>query len=44
MISEMQALHKNHTWDLVPLPLLGDVVGNRWITKLKEKLIGLLID
>lgn len=31
MIAEMEALHSNHTWDLVPLPPGKSKVGCRWI-------------
>lgn len=40
MESEMLALNRNQTWDLVPPPNHGNVVGNRWIFKIKRKADG----
>ena len=31
MIEEMEALHKNHTWELVKLPLGKTPVGCKWV-------------
>lgn len=28
---EMDALHSNHTWDLVPRPSRADIIGYRWL-------------
>ena len=33
--SELDALTKNHTWDLVTLPPRQSVVGCKWIYKIK---------
>lgn len=35
MQEEMAALIKNKTWILVPPPHLGNIIGNRWIYKVK---------
>ena len=35
MKEELDALSKNHTWDLVTLPLGKSVVGCKWIYKIK---------
>ena len=35
MKEELDALTKNHTWDLVTLPLEQSVVGCKWIYKIK---------
>lgn len=36
MKSEMKALNKNETWDLVELPKGQKTVGSKWVFKLKE--------
>ena len=37
---ELDALSKNHTWDLVILPLGKSVVGCKWIYKIKTRFDG----
>ena len=37
MNEELDALHKNHTWDMVDLPPSQSVVGCRWVYKIKTK-------
>ena len=37
MKEELDALTKNHTWDLVTLPLGQSVVGCKWIYKIKTR-------
>ena len=37
MNEELNALHKNHTWDIVDLPLGWYIVGCRWVYKIKTK-------
>ena len=37
---ELDALTKNHTWDLVTLPLRQSVVGCKWIYKIKTRFDG----
>ncbi|KAL0416885.1 UNVERIFIED_CONTAM: Retrovirus-related Pol polyprotein from transposon RE1 [Sesamum latifolium] len=37
MHQEIIALEKNHTWDVVPLPLDKRPIGNKWVYKLKVK-------
>ena len=37
MKEELNALSKNHTWDLVTLPLGKSVVGYKWIYKIKTR-------
>ena len=36
MQEEVEALHKNKTWDLVPLPSGRKAIGNRWVYKIKR--------
>ena len=40
MSDEMHALNSNHTWTLVPPPSHGNIIGNRWIYKIKRKADG----
>ncbi|XP_021974751.1 uncharacterized mitochondrial protein AtMg00820-like [Helianthus annuus] len=40
MNEEMEALHRNYTWDLVDLPAGRSVVGCKWIYKIKYKSTG----
>ncbi|KAL5733172.1 hypothetical protein ACOSP7_032514 [Xanthoceras sorbifolium] len=40
MNEELDALHKNHTWDIVDLPPGQSVVGCRWVYKIKTKADG----
>ena len=37
METEIQALHKNHTWDLVALPPGKKAIGSKWVFKVKLK-------
>ena len=36
MQKEIEALHKNKTWDLVPLPQGRKPIGNKWVYKIKR--------
>ena len=40
MKEELDALTKNHTWDLVTLPLRQSVVGCKWTYKIKTHFDG----
>ena len=40
MEEEMDSLAKNNTWDLVELPEGRNVVGCKWVFKLKRKVDG----
>ncbi|KAL0433957.1 UNVERIFIED_CONTAM: Retrovirus-related Pol polyprotein from transposon RE1 [Sesamum latifolium] len=40
MKAELDALHKNNTWDITPLPKDKRAIGCRWIYKLKLKADG----
>ena len=40
MNEELDALHKNNTWDMVHLPLGQFVVSCRWVYKIKTKADG----
>ena len=40
MKEELDALSKNHTWDLVTLPLGKSMVGCKWIYKIKTRCDG----
>ena len=37
MNEELDALHKNHTWDMVDLPPGQSIIGCRWVYKIKIK-------
>ena len=37
---EYEALMKNKTWDLVPYPNEKNVIGNKWIYKVKFNSVG----
>jgi hypothetical protein len=36
MQEEIEALHKNNTWDLVPLPQGRKAIDNKWVYKIKR--------
>ncbi|KAH9323340.1 hypothetical protein KI387_017979, partial [Taxus chinensis] len=38
MEEEMEALHKNKMWELVPLPKERKAIGNKWVLKLKKNI------
>jgi hypothetical protein len=40
MYDEIKALHSNHTWSLVPFHLLMNVVGSRWMYRIKHHVDG----
>ena len=40
MDSDMDALYRTKSWDLVPLPPNANVVGNKWVYKIKQKANG----
>ena len=40
MNKELDALHKNHTWDMVDLLPSQSVVGCKWVYKIKTKVDG----
>ena len=40
MFEELDALHKNHTWDMVDLSPGQSIVGCRWVYKIKTKTDG----
>ena len=40
MEDEMQSIHKNHTWDLVPLSLEKKAITSKWVYKTKPGLHG----
>ena len=33
---ELDALHSNHTWNVVPIPVGQNIVGSKWVFKLKR--------
>ncbi|GJU65023.1 ribonuclease H-like domain-containing protein, partial [Tanacetum coccineum] len=40
MNDEIEALNKNHTWDITDLPANRKAIGNKWIWKIKYKANG----
>lgn len=36
---ELQALIRNHTWDLVPVPADRPLVGCKWLFKIKKRIL-----
>jgi hypothetical protein len=40
MCDEIKALHSNHTWSLVPFHPSMNVVGSRWIYRIKRHIDG----
>lgn len=40
MTQEFDALHSNHTWDLVSLPHGKKAIGCKWVYKIKHKADG----
>ena len=40
MNKELDAFHKNHTWDMIDLPSGQSIVGCRWVYKIKTKVDG----
>ena len=40
MQTELKAMETNRTWSIVPLPLNKNIVGCRWIYKIKHKVDG----
>ncbi|KAH9707327.1 Integrase catalytic domain-containing protein [Citrus sinensis] len=36
MQEEIEALHKNKTWELIPLPRGRKAIGNKWVYKIKR--------
>ena len=40
MYDELDALHKNHTWDIVDLPSSQSIVDCKWVHKIKTKADG----
>ncbi|KAH0674692.1 hypothetical protein KY284_014877 [Solanum tuberosum] len=40
MTQEFEALHANHTWDLLPLPLGKRAIGCKWVYRVKHKADG----
>ena len=42
MLDEYQALLRNNTWSLVPLPPSTNLIGSKWVYKIKQKSDGSL--
>ena len=40
MVSELDSIHKNGTWELVPLPEGRRPIGSKWVYKIKRKADG----
>lgn len=40
MTQELEVLHANHTWDIVPLPPGKKSIGYWWVYKIKHKADG----
>ena len=40
MTQEYEALHVNHTWDLVPIPEGNKAIGCKWVYKVIHKADG----
>ncbi|KAH9743311.1 hypothetical protein KPL70_003257 [Citrus sinensis] len=36
VLEKIEALHKNKTWELVPLPYRRKAIGNKWVYKIKR--------
>ncbi|XP_019258791.1 PREDICTED: uncharacterized protein LOC109237004 [Nicotiana attenuata] len=43
MTQEFEALHVNITWELVPLPVEKQVIGCKWVYKVKHKADGSIV-
>jgi histone deacetylase 1/2 len=42
MVDEINAMLKNKTWTLVPLSLSQNLVGCKWVFRVKHKLDGII--
>ena len=42
MDEEMKSLNKNKTWEIVDVPPRRNVVGNKWVYKVKNNNVGFL--
>ena len=40
MESEISSMHENQTWELVPRPVGKNIVGSRWVFKIKRNADG----
>jgi len=36
MQEEIEALYRNHTWELVAIPTDQKAIGNKWVYKIKR--------
>jgi Reverse transcriptase (RNA-dependent DNA polymerase) len=43
MAQELDALAKNQTWDLVTPPLNSNIIGCKWIFKIKKRADGTIL-